>query len=355
MNASRQRSIGILPLLLLLVLLAGSFSATAYSQPVSVRSTVAHVNTLAYGDIDFVNASSPKWLFTINIDVNSAATVSAVMTITMDVSLASGEFYPQASELITKPFEITSTRSITNLDIGHGKPVEDMTFTLDDAAKRRVQDIALASGALPAGRYEFHVGVNVEGNTGTDNFAIVITNPSTVELLSPTDKDPFVNSFPFFQWRGDAAKWSIAVYELLQRQTSLEEAIAGVPHLPLTATNSVSFQYPLGTARPLEPGHTYVWFVQGHVGATGGTEHIFRSELRSFTVASSRVATSDLLDQLEQALGSKYRGLFDQIRAEGLTPSSAFRLNGTPVSATDLLRVLNQLRNNPDAVSVTLE
>lgn len=346
---------GTVGLILPLLLAVFGISATTSAQDISIRSIVAPVNTLSYGDINFVNSSSPKWLFTINIDILPPDTVTAVMTMTLDISLATGEYYPRATELVTKPFEITSSRSITNLDIGRGKPIEDQTFKLDETAKRRIQDIALSSGSMPAGRYDFHIEVNAKGTIGTDNFTIILSNPATVELLAPADKDPFVNEFPLFQWRGDAPKWSVAVFELLPGQTSLEEAISGVPHLPLTITGAQAFQYPLGSVRPLQPGHTYVWFVQGHVSATGGTEHIFRSELRSFTVASARLATSDLLDQLEQALGSKYRGLFDQIHAEGLTPSSTIRLNGSPISTTDLLRFLNQLRGNPDAASVTLE
>ncbi len=355
MRPSLQPSKGIAGLILLLLLAVFGISAPASAQDISIRSVVAPVNTLSYGDIDFVNSSSPKWLFTISIDVVPPATVTAVMTMTLDVSLATGEYYQGATELITKSFEINSSRSVTNLDIGRGKPIEDSTFTLDETAKRRIQDIALSSGSMPAGRYDFHVKVKAEGNVGTDNFSIILSNPATVELLAPADKDPFVNEFPLFQWRGDAPRWSVAVYELLPGQTSLEEAISGVPHLPLTTTGAQVFQYPLGGVRPLQPGHVYVWFVQGHVAATGGTEHIFRSELRSFTVVSARLTTSDLLDQLEQALGPKYRGLFDQIRAEGLTPSNAVRLNGSPISTTDLLRLLNQLRSNPDAASVTLE
>jgi len=342
-------------LLLLPLLAALGIVTPASAQNISIRSVVAPANTLSYGDIDFVNSSSPKWLFTINIDIDPPGTITAVMTITLDISLASGEYYPRATELITKPFEIASSRSVTNLDIGRGRPIEHQMFSLDETAKRRIQDIALSSGSMPAGRYDFRVEVNAEGHIGADNFTIILSNPASVELLAPADKDPFVNEFPLFQWRGDAPKWSVAVYELLPGQTSLEEAISGVAHLPLTTTGSPTFQYPLGSARPLQPGHTYVWFVQGHVSATGGTEHIFRSELRSFTVASARLATSDLLDQLEQALGSKHRGLFDQIHAEGLTPSSTIRLNGSPISTTDLLRFLNQLRGNPDAASVTLE
>jgi hypothetical protein len=338
--------------ILLLLLLCGNGSTQG--QNVSVQSITAPVNTLSYGDIDFVNSTTPKWLFTIIIDVQPPQTITAVMTITLDISLANGEFYPSATTLITKRFVVNNSRTITNLDIGRGKPILDSSFTFEQTARRRVEDIALSSGSLPAGRYHFNVVVDAEGHIGTTDFTIVISNPSYVELIAPIDGDPFVNEFPLFQWRGDAPRWSIAVYELLPGQSSLEDAITGVPHLPPTTVTGLSYLYPHAGVRPLEPGKTYVWFVQGLVAVAGGTTLSYRSDLRSFTVAD-RLSISDLLEQLEQALGPKYRGLFDQIRADGLTPTSSIRLNGSPVSTTDLLRFLNQIRSNPDAASAILE
>jgi hypothetical protein len=344
--------------ILLLLLLCGNLPTLGYGQTVSVHSITAPVNTLSYGDIDFVNSTTPKWLFTINIDVRPPDTVTTVMTIYLDISLANGEFYGDATTLVTRPFEIKSSRSITNLDIGKGKPIRDASFDFRQDARRRIEDIALSSGSVPAGRYHFRVKVEVSGYPdGMDEFTIIISNPSYVELIAPIDRDPFVNEFPLFQWRGDAPKWSIAVYQLPPGHRSLEDAITGVPHLPPTTVNGSSYLYPISgrSVRPLEPGKTYVWFVQGLVAAAGGTNLTFKSELRSFTVASGELSLSELLEQLEQALGPKYRGLFDQIRSDGLTPTSSIRLNGSPISITDLLRFLNDIRSNPEAVTAVLE
>jgi len=59
---------------------------------------------------------------------------------------------------------------------------------------------------------------------------------------------------------------------------------------------------------------------------------------------------SSLLDELERSLDPKYKPVFDQIRAEGLTPFGAALVNGAAVSGPDLQRLLDYIRNNPGAV-----
>jgi hypothetical protein len=102
--------------------------------------------------------------------------------------------------------------------------------------------------------------------------------------------------------------------------------------------------------RSLQSGRTYVWFVEGYVGTTGGIGQKIRSPLRSFKVESGQGATSSILDELERALDPKYKPIFDQIRADGLTPLGSPLVNGSAISGPDLVRLLTQIRNNPDAV-----
>jgi hypothetical protein len=107
----------------------------------------------------------------------------------------------------------------------------------------------------------------------------------------------------------------------------------------------------------LQPGKTYVWYVTGLVGAAGGTNLELRSALRSFTISTTRsTSLAWLLQDLERSLPAVYRPIFDQIRAQNLSPTGAYRLNGSPISLTELLKVLNDIRSNPEAVgAVNLE
>jgi hypothetical protein len=140
------------------------------------------------------------------------------------------------------------------------------------------------------------------------------------------------------------------VFEQLPNQASLEETASGIPQLSVE-TSANSFAYPSSGVRSLEPGETYVWFVEGLVATSGGSDLLLRSPLRSFTVASPGMSSlSTILDDLERALDPKYKPVFDAIRADRMSPSGGLRVNGTPVTQADLLRLIQLFRTNPDAV-----
>ncbi len=321
------------------------------AQEIQVNALTAPVSTLGVGDVDFVNSPTPKWLFTIDINTGGRSIVAA-MTITLRAQLASGEDYNPAITLTTKSFPVQGTRTITNLDIGKGKPIPDSTYEKDAAAKKKFESIALPSGIMPAGVYTFNVRVDEispgHSEGGTD-FQITLLNPSTVELLFPSDGDQTVSPFPLFQWTWDGFRSRISIFEKLPSQSSLAEAATGDTLFTRELTQTV-FQYPSAGVRALQPGRTYVWTVDGYSATAGGVDQKVKSPLRSFTVAAGQAATSSLLDELERALDPKYKSVFDQIRAEGLTPFGAAQVNGAAVTGPDLQQLLDFVRNNPGAV-----
>ena len=95
-------------------------------------------------------------------------------------------------------------------------------------------------------------------------------------------------SFRCSSGRSTVPRSRLSVFEKLPNQSSLEEAISGVPHLT-SEVNTTSFLYPAGGVRPLEPGKTYVWFVEGIYGNTGGPGNTVKSQLRSFTVSAGGI------------------------------------------------------------------
>jgi hypothetical protein len=317
----------------------------------------AQINVLSFGDVDFVNSANPQWLFSVDINAGGRS-IMAVMTVDLTVGLATGETYNPALHLVTRAFLVAGSRMVTNLDIGKGKALRDSINRYDPAAKRKLEDIALPSGQLPAGTYTFAVKVEELPpgvSSGSDAFSIVLTNPTSVELLFPVDKDDMVSPLPLFQWVFEGARSKIAVFERLPGQTSLEESAQGVPQVSVEV-GTTSFQYPAAGVRPLQPGKTYVWYVEGHVRAPGGRDMVLKSPLRSFMVNPGPSAASSLLDELEQLLDPKYRGVFDQIRADGMQVYGGARVNGAPFSPGELGRLLEYLRGHPEAIqSVELE
>lgn len=339
--------------LLGLLLIPGFLSA----QGLTVNAIVAPINVLSFSDVDFVNSATPQWLFSVDINAGGRS-IMAAMTVDLRVALATGEVFNPALHFVTRAFPVNGARTITNLDIGKGKTIRDSLNQPDQAAKKKLEDIALPSGQLPAGTYTFAVKVEEvppNGPPGIAVFSIVLTNPSSVELLFPVDGDRMVSPLPLFQWVFDGARSAISVFEQLPEQTSLEESAQGVPQIS-QETATTSLQYPAAGVRPLQPGKTYVWFVEGHVRAPGGRDMLLKSPLRSFTVNPGPSAVSSLLEELERSLDQKYKGLFDQIRSEGLQLQGGARVNGAPFSPAELGGLLKYIRTHPDAIqSVGLE
>ena len=341
------------PLLLIAIVVATALPLYAQAPTIDIIASAAPVDMLTLQDVDFINSTSPKWLFTIDLRVRGAVgnapSVRAVMRLFMDVTLANNESFPSASHYETAPFDIQGSRSFTNLDLRK----QDIygNYGMDPTAKKRFEEIALPSGVLPAGVYTFRIEVESSPTIWRASFKFVLSNPSRIELVFPLDNDHTVGQFPLFQWNYDGPRARISVFERLPGQSSPEEATSGIPHVIAEVTGN-SFLYPSAGVRLLEPGKTYAWFVEGLYGAAGGSSRSLRSPIRSFTVnaGATNPAMQSLLDELEKALGPKYKALFERIRAEALSPTGQVRLNGATVTTSELVKLIAQLRDNPASV-----
>jgi len=344
-------------LLFIAIYLLASMPLLAQGPIIDIGTSVTPANVLTLQDVDFVNATTPKWLFTIDLRIRNAGggnvtSVNVVMRLTLDVVLASGESFSPASELQTKSFPVDGSRSISNLDLKQN-PAYGITYTLLPEAKRRFEELALPTGFMPSGTYTFHIEVTTDryNQTFRASFKFVLSNPSRLELVFPMDRDRSVGQFPFFQWNYDGPRSRISIFEQLPGQSSPQEATDGVPHATAEVTTN-SFLYPSSGVRPLESGKTYVWFVEGLVGVSGNPDGSFRSPYRSFTVSggSGNAAMQSLLDELERVLGPKHRALFDRIRSEALSPTGKLRVDGATITTTGLVKLIDRFRSDPAAV-----
>jgi hypothetical protein len=341
------------------LLVAVALVAQAFAQPSAVTVTTqnAVVDALTYADIDFYHSTSPQWLFTIDLRcVPPVTSAQVTMTVHVDLALSNGETYTDAVLMVTQPFDVAPTRTFTNLDFVNSPLVQD--FTIKQEVKDRYEGAIRSSQALPAGAYTIRADVLVSGQTRpeTGAFTFILTNPTAIELTAPMDDDQFVNRFPLFQWRFDGQLSRIRIFERLPGQTSLEEATSGVPHATAEVSTN-SYQYPSAGVRALEPGKSYVWYVEGLARTAGNLNASMRSALRSFSVATEgQTSLQNYLDELERALGPKYSALFDRIRADRMVLTGAMRLDGSAIFSPDLLRLITQFRNDPDGVlNATIE
>jgi hypothetical protein len=320
---------------------------------IQVHASSVPVNTLSIADIDFLNATTPKLLFSVDITNTSGRELPVVMVVRIDALLTAENLsYDGALTMTTRAFLLGPALTVTNLDIGLGKIVRDSLYEKDQAAIDKIKSIALSSGSLPAGTYHFTVTVQElqSASRGTGDFSLVLTNPTSVDLLFPLDGDPGSSSLPVFQWLFDGYRSRLKVFEKLPWMSSLEEAASGVPHL-VAETSTRSYAYPSSGVRTLEPGKTYVWLVEGLVAVSGGSDVVLRSPLRSFTVASTgQSMVQSFLDDLERTLDPKYKYIFDELRSDGMTMSGTIRIDGTPIPMSELLRLLSRFRSHPQGV-----
>ncbi len=335
-----------------LPLLFSNSSRAQICPTLSVSHTTVH--QLSISDVDFEHFQSQSLLFTVAMGNTSESPISVQLHITLDVDLADGSRYPTAVDYLSQPFSVApGGRTLTNLDLGSSaKDIKTESFNYTSEAKDKINDVLYGTGQFPAGRYIFNVSlVNCTG----ESFELILQNASRVELLAPRDGES-TNQFPLFEFYQEGGSAEIVVAELLPGQ-SRQDAITRQPAmLDAQLNNQNSYFYAGG--RPLEENKSYVWQVIGKSLIAGGSDAVVKSEIRSFTVSSASSGQSlddALLRQLEEILGPKYKGVFDQIRAGQFKLTGKFSNNNLPVSQGEVLNLLNQLRDAVDTAELTFE
>ncbi len=333
------------------------------------QPTHVPLEQLSIGDIDFQHFTSNHLYFTLMLSSDTNLTVQLKANI--DIILADGTAYPSAANLITQPFQLSTkvlptnvpyVRTITNLDLGKNSDIKTQDFTYSDLAKNTLQKFALATGKLPAGTYTFTLTVidvnNLTPPIPPQVITLTLSNISRLDLISPGDGSTVPTPFPMFQWIYDGDSVQVSVYAMLPWQHTKEEAASGTAQLVVLSGNpglpvgSKSFQYPTSGTRPLEPGKTYVWTVQGLTNGTGGPGVGISSEIWQFSVASSSGLTpnqQNFVNQLQLLLGGN-TDILNQLAGGNLQLTGIVTVDGVQVTAADIERILNDLAANPDKV-----
>jgi hypothetical protein len=350
-------TIAILPVVILILTIL-SFAVNTEIQAQCETSIIdiipAPVQQLTIADIDFDHFESATLLFTVRLGP-SAGGDTVRLHIVLNINLANGSTYPNAADFTSKGFFVPQAgATYTNLDIG--RSIQRQDFTLDSRAKEDVQDVALATGKFPAGKYTFQIAIICSDNIPLNgpSIDIVLLNSSRVDLLSPREGET-TNEFPLFEFFHDGNKAVLTVAEINPDQ-SREDAISHEP--PMVETELLgqnSFLYSGG--RPLEFGKTYAWKVVSKTAGPGGTEVEVSSPIRLFTVSSSPQIRSEdfILTYLKDTYGNRYPKIFQDIDKDNYILTGTYLLNGSTYSKEDLLKLLNELRSTSDSIELSFE
>lgn len=335
----------------------GVHSMTVAQCPISLVVSHTDAQQLSLADIDFEHFQSNSLLYTLSFRNDASDSATAQLDLTVRLEVADGSLN-ESIHGRSSSFEIPpGGRTVTNLNVGSTGDIRFPDFVIPEDVKSKLQDASLASGLLPAGRYTFNFElVNATcGTVTTSPVVIVIQNPSRVELRSPGDGGT-TNEFPLFEYFLDNNLRATLTVAEKNPDQSREEAILRQPPM-LQADLAGQNAFPYSGGRPLEEGKTYVWQVVGKIRGTGGRDTEVPSPIWLFTVSSSNqvAGTDPLLNLLEEMLGQRYPSIFKQIRDGGYVLTGRFELINSPLTRSELLDLLNRLRENSDGIELSFE
>jgi hypothetical protein len=346
----------VVPFLLGLFLIGLVVRGEAQVCPLNLSITYAPVQQLTIHDVDLKNFESHTLLFTLRIVNDTDVAVTTKLRINLNIRLANGESYPDAFTYLSQDFNVPhGIFTITNLDFGKSGKIQTEESNLSDEAKTNVEDVALATGKFPPGRYTYYFSLENTrcGTVDADEPVIlIIENPTRVELISPRDGET-TNEFPLFQFAHDGNRAVLTVAEQRADQSRDDAIDRQPPMISIELVGQNSFLYSGG--RPLEKGKTYVWRVMSMITGPGLKDVGTSSVINSFTVSESTEPSDlesgkdvvthtddEIYALLKELCGEANKPYLESLRESGLL-FTAFSLNGQSMSRAEVSAMLQSL------------
>lgn len=341
------------------------------------------------GDFDFVNSGLSVDYFFIQLDnVSPSSSPTCRFRLVMDVILNNGSVTEIIGRGETDPFDLPpgSTNILTSSQLAAGTAmvagqpirINYSNSNVDFDAVEDLESQVLTTGKLPTGIYAFELKLLSEGppvagcpseiaDQVEDNHTMVITNPTTLELLFPgrsiseSGVSEITTTFPYFQWFSDASPvntmYNIFVFEKYPDDQSVQDVLSHPAILHIENYSLTFFQYPtepnptlisgdlIGPVRLLEAGKIYYWFIQAVIPSGTGQVTLTADPFR-FKVSDLSQSVNfapQILAFLRQALGPNYEPTLQQLVEEGFEPNGNILYDGTNMEVNDLFQMLNQI------------
>lgn len=347
----------------LLILFTPSHTANAGTLTLSV--TYARLDQISPADFDFKTGKSRVFLFAATIG-NPTPVNDAVLEIIVSGKLADGRILNPIGTVVTLPFAVSGSKTITNSDIGTTVQTDNNLTGVNSDNIKKIEDEVRATSKLPFGAYTFAFRVyqksNLSNSTSFPPINIEIINPTRPpDLVSPANDATLPNQFPLFQWIATTFKQvELEIREQVQeRQPPEDVMINGVQRLLKRFTTS-AYQY-LQADPTLVPGKKYYWTVRG-IQNTGNVEtKIPAQEIRLFQVTGQttivdNTTSTTIRTQLENALGQQFKGILDQIKSGPLSPTGTIQFGGVNMSIAEFIQLMNDIQSGKKKLSnVTIE
>lgn len=334
--------------------------------PLNLSESHASVQTLSFTDLNLQDFRSTAWLFTLNFRFDPQRTTLLPVKLegAVDFTLADGRSFNRAITFRTRGFEVLpGGLTITNLDIGAETQIPTEQFNYRDEARRAIEDIALSTQQLPAGRYVIDlVAVDLSDPPRTLSNSVrielVIEDYSRTTLVWPADGS-YIPEFSMLQWMTNAPRVRLRIGEI-PPGTSREEALSRSPlHVDQVLSERTSFQIAsgVGVQRPFQTGVRYAWTVESVRRGSGGQEIFERGEVWEFTIeGASQSRHEGTMQQIDQLLNGRFQSVLDQIRNQNLSATNRIVVDSAVLSEAELQLLLNFLmQNQENIINVSIE
>jgi hypothetical protein len=369
-----------------LMLCAGAFLSIASAQPVKwvddVSLSVAGVTQIPISDLNLIDVENIPVFANYSGQVRNLDT-QASYVLELGVRNASQRLLwrttkPLSGSNLNNDEQIQFSNEIFNT--GKIYPGQMVPFDWNSGEENlpsAFEEEVLNKGALPSGTYYFYADIRLSNRSysvaeiDAETFITIEDEPTFLDLIYPgfhySDEDiPMISQEnPVFQWRAQQgvaggspfSAFRVKLYEKLPIHQSLEDVLNSIPVFEETVNGDVTqFDYPLLQAEPLQPGHTYVWLVEGLVSSLTAADQVgLMSDIFAFKLRNPDDNSFSAFGEVEVALREIFGGDVPEEVVEKLRgytyQSGEIYINDKKVTLAELLDIIRAMRSqNQDGV-----
>lgn len=269
------------------------------------------------------------------------------LKLTIEWQSPTGGGFQEVLSAQTNPF---TARDFCNDEIGNS----DITIATSSSNQSIIDE--LRRSERPTGK--FRISVNIIGEDSGDSEIIEFTNPTqTFVILTPESGSSHDIGAVLASWEDiiGASNYKLKVTERTSPTQSLDDAIeSGNPYVDADVGLVTVANLRTLLQREWFPGQEMVMQVIAEIpGPSGGSKiysnivNFYLSDLTDGSIEMVTMELAELLQLLDDGTGSE---LLQEIIENGVKLIGIRRSDGTPLTADEIMRLLDFLKNNTNTI-----
>lgn len=270
-----------------------------------------------------------------------------VLELNIEWQPANGGSFQGLLSVVTNPF---TARDFCNDEFGSS----DISIAQSTSNQTAIEE--LRRSGRPTGK--FRINVNIQGGGDGDSEIIEFSNPAqNFVILTPESGSSHDIGAVLASWEdiAGASSYKVKVAERSSPTQSLDDAIeSGNPYVDADVGLVTVANLRTLLQREWVPGQEMVMQIEANIpGPDGGSKlfsnivNFYLSDLTDGSVKMITLELTELLQLLDDGTGSD---LLQDIIDNGVTLLGIRRSDGTPLTADEIMRLLDFLKNNTNTI-----